>query len=229
MPRFLYFAYGSNLLAERLAVRCPSATPKGLVSISGWRLAFHSKSFDGSGKATLIRGEDSDVVHGRLYEIPIGERDALDKAEGADRDPPVYLRHDDFTVTGENGETISDVSVYLAREETPALAPWDWYRALIVAGGMQTGLPAGDVAALAVTPALPDPLPSRRTRREALGVLEKAGYAELAKACGGGTATPDNDREDAAAAAPAVNAETAAAVSLDAIAEKAVAEAIAAI
>jgi len=212
MPRFLYFAYGSNLLAERLAARCPSAKPVGLATVTGWRLAFQSKSFDGSGKATLIRADEADVVHGRLYEIPVGERDALDKAEGADRDPPVYRRHDDFTVIRDDGTSVGDVSVYLAREETPPLEPWDWYRALIVAGGMQAGLPAGLVAALAVTPALPDPLPKRRSRREALAVLDAAGFAELAKACGGVPATPANDRT-----AP---------VSLDAVAEQAVAAAV---
>ena len=216
MPRFLYFAYGSNLLAERLAARCPSAEPVGLASVAGWRLAFQSKAFDGSGKATLIRGGDGDVVHGRLFEIAVGERDRLDRAEGADRDPPVYRRHDDFAVTRPDGEVVSGITVYLAREETPALAPWDWYRALIVAGGMQAGLPAGVVAALAVTPALPDPLPARRGRREALAVLERAGFAELAKACGGGVVTAANDRP---AEAPTV--------SLDAIAEQAVADAVA--
>ena len=56
-----YFAYGSDLLAERLVARCPSARPLGVVSVSGWRLAFQSKAFDGSGKATLIAGEASDV------------------------------------------------------------------------------------------------------------------------------------------------------------------------
>ena len=184
MPRFLYFAYGSNLLAERLAARCPGAKPVGLVSVAGWRLAFQAKSFDGSGKATLIAAEETSVVHGRLYEVPVGERDALDRAEGADRDPPVYLRRDDFVVTGADGAEIRDVAVYLAREETPPLEPWDWYRALIVAGGMQAGLDPAAVAALAVTPALPDPLPNRRSRREAMTVLEVAGFSELAKACG---------------------------------------------
>ena len=215
MPRFLYFAYGSNLLAERIAARCPSATPKGVVSVAGWRLAFQAKSFDGSGKATLIRAGDGDVVHGRLYEIGQGERDALDHAEGADRDPPVYLRHDDFRVVDADGTVIDGVSVYLASDETPALAPWDWYRALIVAGGMQAGLPAGTVAATAVTPALPDPLPNRRSRREALAVLDGAGFSELARACGGGTSVAAND----GAATPAA---------VDAAAEQAVAEAISA-
>lgn len=183
MPRFLYFAYGSNLLAERLAARCPNAKPVGLATVAGWRLAFQAKSFDGSGKATML-ADETGTVHGRLYEIPVDERDTLDRAEGADRDPPVYVRRDDFVVTGEDGNEIRDVAVYLAREETPALEPWDWYRALIVAGGMQAGLPADVVASLAVTPALPDPLEGRRSRREALAVLEKAGFPELIKACG---------------------------------------------
>ena len=216
MPRFLYFAYGSNLLAERLAARCPGAKPLGPATLAGWRLTFQAKAFDGSGKATLVRGEEGDIVHGRLYEVPLGERPALDRAEGADRDPPIYVRHDDFGVTRSDGTQVTDVALYLAQEETPALAPWDWYRALIVAGGMQAGLPAGVVAASAVVPALPDPLPSRRSRREALKVLEAAGFSGLAASCGGGTAQPANDRTEAVD------------ISLDAIAEQAVAEAISA-
>lgn len=209
MPRFLYFAYGSNLLEERLAVRCPTARPLGLASVAGRRLAFQAKSFDGSGKATLIAGEETDVVHGRLYDIDLGDRAALDRAEGADQDPPIYLRHDDFTVTRADGTPLSGVSVYLAREDTASLPPWDWYRALIVAGGMQAGLPPGDVAALAVTPALPDVLPKRKSRLEALEVLQAAGFPELARACA--------SEDEAAEARP----------SLDEVAERAVAEAIA--
>lgn len=221
MPRFHYFAYGSNLLAERLVARCPSARPLGVVSVSGWRLAFQSKAFDGSGKATLIAGEASDVVHGRLFEIAVAERDALDKAEGADRDPPVYRRHDDFTVIAAEGNAIEGVSVYLAREETPALAPWDWYRALIVAGGMQAGLPADEVARIAVTPALPDVLPARKTRLAALAILEASGFPELAKACAVQVtaATEPAPRPAKRAAAEAA--------SVDEVAERAVASAVA--
>lgn len=195
MSRFRYFAYGSNLLVERLAARCPSAEVIGSVSVAGWRLAFQSKSFDGSGKATLVVGTPSDVVHGRLYEIDLADRPALDAAEGADRDPPIYLRRDDFAVVDASGESVSGVTVYLAREENAPLPPWDWYRALIVAGGVQADLPAAEVAALAVIPALPDVEPARRTRREALAVLEAAGFPELARACG---AVPSDGPEDAA-------------------------------
>lgn len=215
MPRFHYFAYGSNLLAERLTARCPSARVIGSVSVAGWRLAFQAKSFDGSGKATMLRGEDGDVVHGRLYEIAVADRDGLDRAEGADRDPPIYVRHDDFVVTAADGSTVSDVSVYLAREETVALPPWDWYRALIVAGAMQAELPAADVAALAVVPALADVLPKRKTRLEALRILVGAGYAELAKACG---ASVPVSHPTTSTASP----------TLDDVAERAVAEAISA-
>lgn len=191
MPRFRYFAYGSNLLAERLIARCPSAEPIGLVSVDGWRFAFQSKSFDGSGKATLIRSEPGEVVHGRLYDIDTADRSVLDAAEGFDRDPPVYLRHDDFAVVGAEGETIGDVTVYLAREASEPMMPYDWYRALIVAGRLQAGFPAAVVAALAVARAMPDPMSERPTRRAALEILERAGFTELAKGCGSGI--PDHD------------------------------------
>ena len=209
MPRFLYFAYGSNLLAERLAARCPSANPLGPATLAGRRLVFEAKSFDGSGKATLVAGADGDVVHGRLYDIDLADRPALDRAEGTDQDPPIYRRRDDLEVLGADGLPVTGVSVYLARETTALLPPWDWYRALIVAGGMQAGLPAGHVAALAVTPALADVLPQRKTRRAALEILRAAGFPELARAC----ATD----EEADAPSP----------SLDEVAERAVAEAIA--
>lgn len=217
MSRFLYFAYGSNLLAERLTARCPSAEPVGLASVSGRRLAFQSKSFDGSGKATLVEGTAEDVVHGRLYEIDLDERAALDRVEGADRTPPVYIRHDDFTVTREDGSEATGVSVYLAREATDPLAPWDWYRALIIAGGMQAGLPAADVAALAVSPAMTDVLPTRKTRLEALRILGEAGFPALAQACGG---PPVENESEAETATPT-------AATLDAVAERAVAAAVA--
>lgn len=183
MTGFRYFAYGSNLLAERLRVRCPSATVVGRVSARGWRVGFESKSFDGSGKASLIAADEAAVVYGVLYDIDESDRAALDSAEGADRDPPIYLRHDDFTVWDGDDQAITGVSVYRAREASEALAPWDWYRALIVAGAMQAGLPAGDVAALAVAHAEPDPETERPSRLEALAVLEAAGFSELAKAC----------------------------------------------
>ncbi len=212
MSRFRYFAYGSNILAERLLARCPSARPLGVVSVTGRRVAFQSKSFDGSGKATLVAGEESDVVHGRLWEIDLTDRPALDRAEGADRDPPVYRCHDDLTVVAADGTPIDGVAVYLAREANDPLPPWDWYRALIVAGGMQAGLPAGEVAALAVEPALPDPMPDRKTRLEALDVLAAAGFDELVRAC----AAPDG-RDDA---------DENFALSLDEVAERAVADAV---
>lgn len=50
-----YFAYGSNMLTERLRARCPSAHPIGTGIAMGFRLNFSKRGEDGSGKAMLTK------------------------------------------------------------------------------------------------------------------------------------------------------------------------------
>lgn len=52
--RVLYFAYGSNMLSERLCSRVPSARVSGRVLLEGWRFAFNKCSKDSSAKANLL-------------------------------------------------------------------------------------------------------------------------------------------------------------------------------
>jgi len=40
MDEQLYFAYGSNINLEQMAVRCPAATPVCPVALDNYRLAF---------------------------------------------------------------------------------------------------------------------------------------------------------------------------------------------
>src|SRR5580700_1565214 len=83
MDTFKYFAYGSNMLTERLHERCKSAKAIGVAVAFGHRLEFSKRSRDDSGKATIVRSNKSEEhVFGVVFEVVISERAALDKAEG---------------------------------------------------------------------------------------------------------------------------------------------------
>jgi hypothetical protein len=135
----LYFAYGSNLSSERLRApdRAPSARMIGTASLSEHRLAWHKRGADGSGKCTISpTGRRSDGVWGVVWEVSEDEAARLDVVEG-----PGYQRVE-LVVTSANQKM--DVFTYLAREShvDPALRPAAWYRALVIAGAREHGLPA---------------------------------------------------------------------------------------
>ncbi len=178
MSTFTYFAYGSNMLDERLShrTRCPSARVLGTGSAAGWRLGFVKRGADGSGKATILRSaRASDRVHGVLFEIDLAERETLDRVEG-----PGYERLDDLAVDRNDGvRTLA--SVYVAREGAidPTLVAFDWYRALVIAGARRHGLPADVIAEIESVPVRPDPNPAREQRLIALEQLAAAGCTSL--------------------------------------------------
>ncbi len=177
-PEFLYFAYGSNMLTERLADRCPSARPLGVAHAAGHAIRFHKRSLDGSGKAMIeATGSAAELVPGVVFAIAQAERAALDAAEG-----PGYRRADDFVVTLA-GRTASPLAtaVYLARETdvVRTLRPFEWYRALALAGAHQHGLPAGWIARLEGVEFDFDPEPGRPTRQDALRALKRAAFMHL--------------------------------------------------
>ncbi len=64
----LYFAYGSNLVAERLRGRVESARALEIARLPGRRLALDKLGRDGSGKANLVAHPGA-LVWGVLYEI----------------------------------------------------------------------------------------------------------------------------------------------------------------
>ena len=82
-PFVIYFAYGSNMLWQRIRARVPSARPLGGAILHGHRLAWHKSGRDGSGKCDVVPiAEAGHAVHGVLYEILAAEKPALDLAEG---------------------------------------------------------------------------------------------------------------------------------------------------
>jgi AIG2 family protein len=171
LETFVYFAYGSNMLTERLIERCPGATFLGRASAPNYRLTFSKKSKDGSGKATLTREPNPGVsAHGVMFRIPIGERSALDAAEG-----PGYDRYEGFAVSRTDDDAEVSVTTYLAnlRDLEPALRPYDWYRELVLAGAKQHGLPLSYQKTLNSFEADPDPMPTRKARQQALSLLNR--------------------------------------------------------
>lgn len=150
-----YFAYGSNMLAERLRRRVPSAEPWTTARLPGHDLRFHKRGADGSGKCdAYATGRPGDEVMGVVYRIAPAELAALDRVEGG------YRR---LRLAVAAGRGVSRAFLYVARPVfvDAALSPFVWYQELVVAGARQHALPRPYVRRLAATVAEPDPDPER--------------------------------------------------------------------
>ena len=177
MGTFLYFAYGSNMLIERLRApgRCPSAAHPRLAWAHGYRVVFWKMGEDGSGKATLIKSANpADQAIGVVFDISEHELPALDRAEGAGHG---YHRDDGFKLVLD-GEVCATACTYIAPQThcDDKLIPYDWYLELVLAGAHQNKLPDSYIAALRAVAVKPDPDPDSKGRLDALSLLKQAGY-----------------------------------------------------
>ena len=78
----LYFAYGSNMNAERMIGRCGSAKPLGPAELVGCRLVER--------RFADIDADGNESVHGLLWSMEMHDLPALDAYEGY---PRLYTRH----------------------------------------------------------------------------------------------------------------------------------------
>lgn len=179
MKTFTYFAYGSNMLLERLRAetRCPSAEAVGVGLVENFEVHFTKRSTDLSGKATLVRRKGAQI-YGVLFTIDVSERPCLDAAEGHGYEPL-----SEFAVTAlgtgrlVGARTYSALPGYLDK----GLGPYDWYHALVLAGATQNQLPNSYVEALSKVGATVDLHSGRSTRLEALRALKQSGFGHLMK------------------------------------------------
>lgn len=170
----LYFAYGSNMLTERLQDRVPSAEPVTTAHLPGRTLRFHKRSQDGSGKCNLIDAfEESVAVHGVLFQFATDDFSALDEAEHRGHG---YKR---CRVHPQTADGSVEAFAYVAQPAyvDDALLPYDWYQALVTAGAHQHALPAAYRQRLETVRTYPDPDQDRRTRYRSL--LRTAGFLHL--------------------------------------------------
>lgn len=148
---FITFAYGSNMPAARLQERCPSARAIGIAELSGHELRWHKRSRDGSGKCDIAASACTNVsVLGVLYEIAADEKRALDRAEG------LGAGYEEIEVEVLCDGSLSTAKAYRATDTDPSLRPYTWYRALVIAGAREHGLPESYITRLESVPAEED-------------------------------------------------------------------------
>ena len=101
MAERLYFAYGSNINLEQMAVRCPAAQVVGPAVLDGYELLFRGNR-RGTGVAT-IEPLPGSQVHGLLWKLtPECER-SLDVYEGY---PRLYEKEDITVRTGDGKDVV---------------------------------------------------------------------------------------------------------------------------
>jgi gamma-glutamylcyclotransferase len=172
--RFVYFAYGSNMLTRRLRERAPSATAVGIGFVEGHRLTFDKVSADGSGKCSIESTDDpGDRVYGVLFSIDTREAPDLDVAEGLGSG---YQKADVRVVTPAGAQV---AVAYIADNTNSLLLPYDWYKGFVVRGAIEHSLPAVYVRRLQTTDSQVDPDPRRRAKNEALLAEERNGTLSL--------------------------------------------------
>lgn len=135
-------------------------------------LDFSKLSKDQSGKATLLPADNSIVVHGVLFEISNDDCKALDIAEGKGNGYERYT----LKVQVAKDDGLIPAHSYLATKTDSKLQPYNWYKALVLAGAIRHGLPKAHRLEISDLKAVDDPCPCRESRCEAIAVLKEAGY-----------------------------------------------------
>ena len=108
---FLYFAYGSNLLTDRIRIKNPSANAGGVARLWNHKLEFNSLSKKWGGAVATITPEKDEHVWGVLWELDIIHMATLDKQEGV---PKVYNRRD-IEVELESGTKVQAITYFMVK------------------------------------------------------------------------------------------------------------------
>lgn len=160
MTGLVYFSYGSNMSRRRLQERVREVGPAMLASLPGHRLAFHKRGRDGSAKCDIqYTGDRDDRVVGVLFSLPNTAGPVLDACEGLGNG---YQRKQ-VQVLAPDGVSISATTYYATRIDH-SLKPFKWYRAHVLAGAREHGLPPDYVASIERVRAIDDPDPDRHAR-----------------------------------------------------------------
>jgi gamma-glutamylcyclotransferase len=159
MNSVCYFAYGSNMLRRRLQARVQSVDFCGVAVLSGYALAFHKVSKDGSGKCDVISSTGGSV-YGALFKVNEADLLKLDEYEGNGKG---YERR--AVQVHELSGGIVDAHAYMATNIDPTLRPYTWYKRHVLEGAQDVGLPDAYLQIIRSAEAIEDP-DIRRAARE---------------------------------------------------------------
>lgn len=160
---FLYFAYGANMFSRGVQDVVPSAVAIDIGFVQGRRFTFGKVSRDGSGKCDIeVTNNPNNRVYGVLYKINAKDKSNLNNAEGLGTG---YSEANVQVVTSTGNYA---AATYVASYKEAMLRPYQWYKALVVAGAVEHGLPNEYVEWLRTFEAQADSNSARRAEREAL-------------------------------------------------------------
>lgn len=139
----LYFAYGSNMDPDQMAVRCPGAAAQGPARLPDHGLAFARESLLWGGGVATVEPAPGEEVWGVLWEIGEDDEAALDRYEGVDHG--AYYKAVVGVDAGEARETALIYVCSSKRWKRPSAR----YLAGLIRGARAHGLPDGYVGRLA--------------------------------------------------------------------------------
>lgn len=123
-----YFAYGSNLDPTQVKGRVGPWMSSVRAHLEGYRLIFNVKSDRWDGFTANIRRSDKSKVYGVVYFLRQEQLEAMSCYEGP------AARPEQVSVTGEGGNTIPNVTVYLWDVKRPSKEPPEPYKQAIMRG-----------------------------------------------------------------------------------------------
>ena len=126
-----YFAYGSNMLPQQMAERCPGSRARGKAVLRGWR--FHITT---RGSASIVPIPDGQV-HGALWRCSARHFNTLDRYEGVALGN--YRRHR-IEVIDEFGHILPAIT-YVGARRHPGRARVNYMVTAVLAGADAFGLP----------------------------------------------------------------------------------------
>lgn len=139
-----YFAYGSNLRSSQMRRLCPDHVFIAPARLAGHRLAFTLPDEEWAGGVADLIHSSYREVWGALYRISMEDLASLDAYEGFDPEGiPERNAYDRrrIDVTTAKGILHRDVWCYFVQNPCGHVAPSETYRAALLEGAAERGLP----------------------------------------------------------------------------------------
>uniref|UniRef100_A0A8C8RM62 Gamma-glutamylcyclotransferase n=1 Tax=Pelusios castaneus TaxID=367368 RepID=A0A8C8RM62_9SAUR len=137
---FLYFAYGSNLLQERIQLQNPSAAFCAVANLQDFKLVFGNHqgrpSFNWHGSTATIVQSPGDEVWGIVWKMNTSNLNSLDKQEGVE--DGIYSPIE-VNVHTQEGKVLTCRSYQM--NDCVCDLPSPHYKKVICMGAKQNGLP----------------------------------------------------------------------------------------